>query len=131
MEFLIISTLVTADILMGVLYRYWDSMKPTPLTFLEFFNFMYDHREDVIKILEEQNEEIRKNLINNYLNTRDLINKKKMIAKIKQIVLRYYPAFHRTTLLLSSVYLVVLAVGGNLSSVPFFAGLLAASFRFG
>lgn len=75
MEFFALSTLVAVDIILGLLYRYWDSMKPKPLTFLEFFNFMYDQKEDLIKILENENKETRKELFNNYLNTRDLINK--------------------------------------------------------
>jgi hypothetical protein len=76
MEFFGLSLMLGADIILGMLYRYWDSMKPKPLTFLEFFNFMYDQKSDIIKILEHENEETRKQLFNNYLNTRDLINKK-------------------------------------------------------
>jgi len=70
-----LSVLLGIDICLGMLYRYWDSCKPQPLTFLEFFNFMYDQKEDLIKILEHENKETRKELFNNYLNTKDLINK--------------------------------------------------------
>lgn len=75
MDFFGLSLLVGADIILGLTYRYLDSIKPKPLTFLEFFNFMYDQKQDIIKILEEENVETRKHNFNNYLNTRDLINK--------------------------------------------------------
>lgn len=75
MDFFGLSLLVGADIILGLIYRYLDSIKPKPLTFLEFFNFMYDQKQDIIKILEEENVETRKHNFNNYLNTRDLINK--------------------------------------------------------
>lgn len=76
MEFAAIITLLTIDVLLNILYRIWDSQKPKPMTFLEFYNFMYDERQEIIKILEEQNEETRKAMFNNYLNTIDRLNRK-------------------------------------------------------
>jgi len=76
MEFLIISTLLCLDIGLGVIYRFWDGMKPKPLTFLELFNFMYDQKEDIIKILEDNNREQSKQAFNNYINLKDEIRKK-------------------------------------------------------
>ena len=75
MEFFGLSLLLGVDIILGIVYRYLDSLKPKPLTFLEFFNFMYDQKQDIVKILEIENVETRKQSFNNYLSTRDLINK--------------------------------------------------------
>ena len=50
MEFFGLSLLVGVDIILGMLYRYWDSMKPKPLTFLEFFNFSYDQQQAAIEL---------------------------------------------------------------------------------
>lgn len=74
MEFFIISTLLCIDILVGV---YALLFTPKPLTFIEFFNFMYDEKQEIIKILEEENEETRKKAFNNYLELKDQINKMK------------------------------------------------------
>lgn len=76
MEFFGLSLLVGVDIILGMLYRYWDSMKPKPLTFLEFFNFSYDQQQEIIKIIKSENKDIDETILNNYLKTRDLINKK-------------------------------------------------------
>jgi len=74
MEFLIISTLLCVDIAVGI---YAILFATKPLTFIEFFNFMYDEKQEIIKILEEENEETRKKAFNNYLELKDQINKMK------------------------------------------------------
>lgn len=76
MEFFGLSLLVGLDIILGILYRYWDSNKPKPLTFLEFFNFSYDRQQEIIKLIKSENKDIDETIFNNYLKTRDLINKK-------------------------------------------------------
>ncbi len=74
MEFIVISTLLCVDIFVGV---YAIVFATKPLTFLEFFNFMYDEKQEIIKILEEENEETRKKAFNNYLELKDELKKLK------------------------------------------------------
>lgn len=74
MEFLIISTLLCVDIAVGI---YAILFATKPLTFIEFFNFMYDEKQEIIKILEEENEETRKKAFNNYLELKDEVRKLK------------------------------------------------------
>lgn len=76
MEFFGLSLLVGVDIILGMLYRYWDSMKPKPLTFLEFFNFSYDQQQAAIELLKKENKALYEKMLNNHLAIRDLINKK-------------------------------------------------------
>lgn len=79
MEFFALSLLVGIDIILGLIRDYIAYTKPQPLTFLQFFNFMYDYKEDLIKILEEENEETRKQMFENYLKTKDLLDKNKKL----------------------------------------------------
>jgi len=74
MEFIVISTLLCVDIAVGV---YAILFATKPLTFLEFFDFMYDEKQEIIKILEEENEETRKKQFNNYLELKDELKKLK------------------------------------------------------
>jgi hypothetical protein len=74
MEFIVISTLLCVDIGVGV---YAILFATKPLTFLEFFDFMYDEKQEIIKILEEENEETRKKAFNNYLELKDELKKLK------------------------------------------------------
>ncbi len=71
----IIIFLLVLDILLGFLYRILDVMKPKPMTFLEFFNFMYDENQEIKELLKEQNEQTLKAMFENYLRTKDDINK--------------------------------------------------------
>ena len=65
--------LVLIDIFSGIVYRYLDNRKPSTLTTWEFYSYMYDNKEEIKNILQEENREIRNELFNNYLKTRDLI----------------------------------------------------------
>lgn len=73
MEFFILSMLVGANILID-LYDKWFNDKEKPLSTNEFLFYMYDKQEEIKKILEEQNKDLRMQMFNNYLKTRDLIN---------------------------------------------------------
>jgi hypothetical protein len=71
----IIILLLTLDIAIQVLIWLHDEMKPKPMTFLEYFNFTYDEKQNLLRILERENDETRKLLQNNYLNIRDQMRK--------------------------------------------------------
>ncbi len=74
---LAIITLLTIDILLFVMRWIWDSMQPKQITFLEQFNFIYDQKEDLIRILKEENDKAMRNELENYLKLQDLIKKSK------------------------------------------------------
>lgn len=52
-------------------YREWTRAKP--MTFLELFMYMEGFKEDIGKIVEEENGETRKEMFNNSLKTYDRI----------------------------------------------------------
>jgi len=73
----IIIFLLVLDILLGFLYRILDVMKPKPMTFLEFFNFVYDENLEVKELLKKHTEQTLKAIFETYLKTKDDINKSK------------------------------------------------------
>ena len=77
MDSFAIITLLTIDILLQIIGRVWDSMQPNPLTSLEAFNLIYDQREDLVKILKDENDKSMRANLENYLKMQDAIKKSK------------------------------------------------------
>jgi len=77
MDSFAIITLLTIDILLQIIGRVWDSMQPKPLTSLEAFNLIYDQREDLVKILKDENDKSMRANLENYLKMQDAIKKSK------------------------------------------------------
>ena len=50
-----------------------EATRPKPMTFLELFLYMEDLKDDLGKIIEEENKETRKEMFNNSLRTYDKI----------------------------------------------------------
>ena len=77
MDSFAIITLLTIDILLQIIGSVWDSMQPNPLTSLEAFNLIYDQREDLGKILKDENDKSMRANLENYLKMQDAIKKSK------------------------------------------------------
>mgnify|MGYP003423405267 FL=1 len=77
MDSFAIITLLTIDISLQIIGRVWDSMQPKPLTSLEAFNLIYDQREDLVKILKDENDKSMRANLENYLKMQDAIKKSK------------------------------------------------------
>jgi len=52
---------------------YREKTRPKPMTFLELFMYMEGFKDDLGKIIEEENGETRKEMFNNSLKTYDRI----------------------------------------------------------
>jgi len=75
MEYLIV-TLLTLDIGLFVLRWIWDLMQPKPLTFLELFNFLWNEKEELMKIYKEEQEKVSRQQLEQFLKIMDLLRKK-------------------------------------------------------
>ena len=76
MEFIII-LLLTLDIALFVMRWIWDLMQPKPLTFLELFNFFWDQREEIMRILKEKNEKAARQQLEYFFKLMDVLKKGK------------------------------------------------------
>jgi len=74
MDSIIVLLLILDIAVQGAIWLH-NELKPKPMTFLEYFNFTYDEKQNLLRMLEKENEETRKLLQNNYLQIRDQMRK--------------------------------------------------------
>lgn len=72
----VIVLFLTVDILLFIIKWIWESMQPKALTFLELFNFFWDQREEILRILKEENEKAARQQLENFLKLMDVLKKR-------------------------------------------------------